>query len=75
MEQFLPVEETETHIFLKKVMEKPADLAAHVRRCVHLPSHYQIVLIQMKPTGRLELLFFRSHTVMNCEEMTMHSST
>jgi cytochrome P450 len=32
MEVFHPVEELETHIFLQKVLAKPADLAAHVRR-------------------------------------------
>jgi Cytochrome P450 len=32
MKQFLPLEEFETHRFLRRVLAKPADLAAHVRR-------------------------------------------
>jgi cytochrome P450 len=32
MVQFHPVEERETHIFLQNVLDKPTDLAAHVRK-------------------------------------------
>jgi hypothetical protein len=42
MEQFLPIEEAETRKFLKKVMENPADLATHVRRCVYPSPIYQV---------------------------------
>jgi hypothetical protein len=34
MEQFLPIEERETHIFLQKVTDQPAELGAHIRRRV-----------------------------------------
>jgi len=32
MEQVLPIEERETHIFLQKVIEQPAELRAHIRK-------------------------------------------
>ena len=31
MKRFFPIEEAETHAFLRRVLDKPADLAAHVR--------------------------------------------
>jgi hypothetical protein len=51
VEQFLPIEETETHKFLQKVMENPADLAAHVRRCVYLHPIYQNLYKQADRTA------------------------
>jgi len=32
MKRFYPVEQTETHGFLRRVLAKPADLAAHIRQ-------------------------------------------
>jgi cytochrome P450 len=32
MQRFLPIEEVETHRFLRRVLTKPDDLAAHIRR-------------------------------------------
>ena len=32
MKRFFPIEEAETHGFLRRVLAKPADLAAHVRQ-------------------------------------------
>lgn len=38
MAQFLPTEEIETHRFLKRVLERPNDLAAHIRKYVYSPN-------------------------------------
>jgi hypothetical protein len=34
MSQFHPIEEVETHKFLKCLLSRPQDLAEHVRKCV-----------------------------------------
>ena len=70
MEVFHPTEELETHIFLQKVLAKPADLAAHIRR--YVSCIYSINTSQAKlPAGRLVQLFFEYHMVMNCRETTI----
>jgi hypothetical protein len=70
MEVFHPIEESETHIFLQRVVANPTDLAAHVRR--YVSSIHSINTFQTKlRAGRLVQLFFEFHMVMNCKEITI----
>jgi hypothetical protein len=39
MKQFQPMEEVETHRFLRRVLNEPEDLSAHIRRYVFIISH------------------------------------
>lgn len=72
MEQFHPIEELETHIFLKRVAEKPAELAAHVRRWVYHQYSSTINLRTESLIGRLVQSFYESRTVTSCRGITIH---
>ena len=73
MEQFIPVQERETHIFLQKVIEKPAELFTHIRRYVYMPRlpfcSLECIL------GRPALSYLTSHMATIYKEMTIPSST
>jgi hypothetical protein len=68
MKAFHPAEELETHIFLQKLLAKPADLAAHVRRCVILIIDRVSVLMGKLSTGRLALSSSEFRMAMNYKE-------